>query len=124
MIKITARRMKSPAGTFQIPIPYEIEGEYFNVTIDKPHKPRSTGPGSQNHKLNGIIQMVCKETGNDFDTVKGYVKHQAMAMGYPFDTIGGVAVPWSEARSSVDQCSLLIQAALQLAAELGIVGEV
>jgi len=90
------------------------------VTITKPFRPRSTGPLSQNHHLNGHIQEICMETGNDFDAVKTWVKQQAIARGYPFETSRGVAVPKSEAYASVEECAILIDVVHQLAAELGI----
>lgn len=85
-------------------------------------RPRSTGPRSQNHRLNGYIQQIAVETGETFDTVKWHVKKEAVTMGYPFTTSRwGEVVPKSEARATVAECSLLIDEVERLAAELGIV---
>ncbi len=82
--------------------------------------PRSTGEGSQNHHVNGHIQTIARETGNDFDTVKAWVKMEAVGQGYPFKTFRGAVVPQSEALSSVAECGILIDVTHRLAAELNI----
>ena len=81
---------------------------------------RSTGPYSQNHHLNGHIAGICKDTGNDFETVKSWVKREAIGQGYPFDSFKGKVIPKSEARASVAECAILIEVAHRLAAELNI----
>lgn len=103
------------------------------VTVESPFRPRTTGAGSQNHMLNAIIQQICMETGQDFHTTKEYIKSKAVEMGYPMlerKCAHGLepVMDWygnprgiSEADSSVEQCSLLIESAIQLATELGIV---
>ena len=107
-----------------------------NVTIEEPFRPRTTGVGSQNHALNWIIQVICQETGQDFQTTKEYIKSKAVEMGYPMLTrkrmekgqiVEEVITDWygnprgiSEADSSVEQCSILIDCAIMLATELGI----
>jgi hypothetical protein len=83
-------------------------------------RPRTTGPYSQNHHINGEIMQICKETGNDFETVKLWAKRAAMAEGYPFDQFRGVAIPWSETRIDRLQAGILIETIHRLAAELGI----
>ena len=83
-------------------------------------KPRTVGQGSQNHRANGFIAQIAKETGNSFDVVKMYCKVQAIDRGYPFDTIRGTVVPWSESRLDTRQAGMLIDAIEQLAAEEGI----
>jgi len=60
------------------------------------------------------------ETGNDFDTVKIWIKTEAMGQGYPFETFKGRTVPQSESKASVAECAILIEVAHRLAAELGI----
>lgn len=103
------------------------------VTIEKPFTPRTTGYKSQNHALNGYIQQICMETGQDFSTTKNYIKQMAIAMGYPVKTRKlpngcvedvqdwfGNPVGISEADASKEECSLLIECAVQLASELGI----
>lgn len=107
------------------------------VTIEKPFRPRTTGYKSQNHCLNWIIQVICQETGQDFQTTKEYIKSKAVEMGYPMLTrkrmekgqmVEEVITDWygnprgiSEADSSVSECSILIESAMMLATELGIV---
>lgn len=103
------------------------------VTVESPFRPRTTGGGSQNHMLNWIVQKICQETGQDFKTTKEYIKSRAVEMGYPMlerKCAHGLepVLDWygnprgiSEADSSVEQCSLLIESAIQLATELGIV---
>lgn len=102
------------------------------VTIEKPFRPRTTGYKSQNHALNGFIQQICMETGQDFASTKSYIKQRAIEMGYPRlaqRTVRGIedVTDWwgnpvgiSEADASIQDCSLLIECAVQLAAELGI----
>jgi hypothetical protein len=92
-----------------------------HVKIAKPHKPRSTGPGSQNHHLNGHIQQIAMHTGDYFDDVKLHIKRIAVSMGYPHKTnTWGEMVPISERDATTDDCSLLIEAAHLVASELDI----
>lgn len=106
------------------------------VTLESPFRPRTTGVGSQNRAINGIIQQICVETGQDFQTTKEYVKSRAVEMGYPiltkkvmkngqiedepvtdwYGNIRGI----SEADSSVEECAILIECAIMVASELGI----
>mgnify|MGYP000941707915 FL=1 len=88
--------------------------------IAPPRKLRTTGERSQNHHLNGHIQQICVETGNDFAAVKAVIKQMAVSMGYPFRTFRGMVIPYSEAESSVQECAILIEAVHRLAAEEGI----
>jgi len=99
---------------------------WFVCTIENMKRPRSTGEKSQGNHFNGHIQAICKDTGNDFDDVKKYVKHKAVSRGYPmlknpdmFGNIRGI----SEADASVEECGLLIEQVHQLASELGIILE-
>ena len=84
-------------------------------------RPRTTGDKSQSHHVNGHIAQICKETGNDFDTVKLWCKREAISEGYPHDTFHGVIIPWSETRLDTFQAGILIETIHRLAAELGIV---
>jgi len=113
-----------------------VEDLTVKVTIEPPFRPRTTGYKSQNHCFNGILQIICQETGQDFQTTKEYVKSRAVEMGYPMLTkrkvgAGGVTeevvTDWygnprgiSEADSSVSECAILIECAMMLASELGI----
>lgn len=102
---------------------------YLEITIENIKRRRSTGEKSQNHHLNGHIQTICEETGNEFEDVKKHVKQMAINMGYPMKMKGGDVVldMWgspigvSEAESTVEQCAMLIECVHMLAAELGII---
>jgi hypothetical protein len=104
-------------------------GGYITVKLDSPHRPRSTGPRSQNHRLNGFVSQLCDATGNDFDDIKLFVKRRAMRRGLPPKSTGGKVVyskvdgeplPISEADMSVEQCGWVISEIEQLAAEEGV----
>ena len=96
--------------------------DYVLVTMQPPKRPRTTGEGSQNHLLNGIIVQICEETGNDYDSVKDAVKMIAVdQFAYPYKTIGGRLIPQRERDCSTDECAKLIEAAQMLAADLGII---
>lgn len=96
--------------------------DYISVSLTKPFKPRTTGPNSQNHKLNGMIMQLCNYTGNDYDSVKYCIKMLAVEqLGYPFKELGGRLLPKGEHECSTEECSLLIEAAYLLGAELGFV---
>ena len=95
---------------------------YVLVTFQPPKKPRTTGPDSQSHHLNGHIMQICEETGNDYDTVKDAVKMIAVEnLGYPYRTIAGRVIAQRERECSTTECALLIEAAHMLAAELEII---
>lgn len=104
---------------------------YLTLTLDVPKRPRTVGEKSQNRAINGYIQQICKETGNDFDDVKLYCKTEALSRGYPFKVndkgeiitslTTGEPVPESESKISVEEASVLIETIVQLASELGIV---
>lgn len=96
--------------------------DYVLVTMQPPKRPRTTGEGSQNHLLNGIIVQICEETGNDYDSVKDAVKMIAVEQfAYPYKTIGGRLIPQRERDCSTDECAKLIEAAHVLAVELSII---
>lgn len=98
--------------------------DYVAVTLARPYKPRTTGPDSQNHMLNGNIMQIVNETGNDYETVKYCVKMIAVEqLGYPFQTVAGHVVPKRERDCNTEECSKLIEASFMLAAELGIILE-
>lgn len=101
---------------------HEKHGDFVQVTIERPYKPRSTGPNSQNHKLNAIIHELCEETGNTYDMVKYCIKMQAVEeLGYPYETMDGHILPKGEHETNTAECSKLIEAAYLLAADLHIV---
>jgi hypothetical protein len=103
---------------------------YVSVRLDAPHRPLSTGPRSQNHRLNGFVSQFCNATGNDFEDIKLFVKRRAMRRGLPakssaggkvvYSKVDGEPLPISEADMSVEQCGWVIAEIEQLAAEEGV----
>lgn len=92
----------------------------LDIELATPGRPRSTGPDSQNHRINGFIQQICVAKGLEFDALKYYCKYKAIERGYPFDTVGDFVVPWSESRINTVQAGLLIDTIEQVAAEQGV----
>ena len=96
--------------------------DYVAVTLSRPYSPRTTGPKSQNHHLNGHIMQICNETNNDYEVVKYCVKMIATEqMGYPFQTIAGHVVPKRESDCNTEECAKLIEASHVLAAQMGVI---
>ena len=96
--------------------------DYVAVTLARPYSPRTTGPKSQNHHLNGHIMQICNETNNDYEVVKYCVKMIATEqMGYPFQTIAGHIVPKRESDCNTEECAKLIEASHVLAAQMGVI---
>ena len=107
-------------------IPYErvdkvsamlADSHYLQVDIRKPGRPRTTGEKSQNHAINGAIQIIARETGNEFDDVKLAIKHKAVSRGYPFATVLGQIIPASEATLTTEQAGILLDTIIQFCAE-------
>jgi hypothetical protein len=89
----------------------------FLVKITRARNPRSTGDKSQNHHINGHVQQIAQETGNDYEDVKNEAKMLAIKYGYPFDTLpNGWTVPKSEADLDTVQAGYLIEALHEIAA--------
>ena len=100
----------------------EKNNGYVLVTFQPPKRPRTTGPYSQNHHLNGHIMQICNETSNSYDAIKYCVKMLAAEeMGYPYDIIDGHIWPKGESECSTDECAKLIEAAHVWAAQHGII---
>lgn len=97
-----------------------LSGGIAVCTFKKWYRARSTGPHSQNRHINSHIAQIAEATGNDFDTVKTWCKVEAISSGYPFDTLKGLIVPWSETRIDRIQAAILIDTIHRLAAELSI----
>jgi hypothetical protein len=94
---------------------------YLNVRFDLPHRPRTTGWKSQNHRINGFIQQMSAATGNDFDALKMVCKREAISEGYPFQTLpNGEVWPKSEAGISIEEATILINTIQRIAAEYNI----
>ena len=96
--------------------------DYVSVTLARPFKPRTTGPESQNHHLNGHIIQICNETQNSYDAIKYCIKMLAVEeMGYPYEIIDGHIWPKGESDSSTEECGKLIDAVHVWAALHGII---
>lgn len=96
--------------------------DYVAVTMARPYSPRTTGPKSQNHHLNGHIMQLCQETGHTYDEVKYWVKMKAAEMyGYPTTTVGAYEMPKPEHECNTEECAMLIEAAHDCAAMIGCV---
>lgn len=118
--------LKLPSyAAYIVPKIAQTNPEYMQVEIRKIGKPRTTGVGSQNHAINGYCQQIAVSTGQDFDTVKAAMKHEALGAGYPYDTetLTGKPQPWSESRINTDQAAILIDTIKRIAAEFNIVLE-
>lgn len=97
-------------------------GRQYRFTAKEIRPGRSTGPHSQSAHFNGHVQQICEETGNDFAAVKMYIKHEAMAIGWPHNTLpNGDALPVSETDVDTKQCAAGIEACHILAGDLGII---
>ena len=96
---------------------------YFKIDIQKPYPNRTTGEGSQNNKFYALVTEICKETGNDIEDVKDALKERAIKRNYPYSVnkMTGRIRPYSTTQVDTKQMSALIEEALQLCAELGIV---
>jgi hypothetical protein len=103
---------------------------FYCVTLDVPHKPRTTGEKSQNHAINGFCQQIAKAMGWEFEDVKTYAKQRAIKYGYPiqYDEDDKARTdPWgnvygvSETELSTTEAGYLIDALHEIAAENGIV---
>lgn len=139
-----AKRIKTGKDCiFSISVPEFMKFEYrelvkkgqpndlYHVIIENVKKKRSTGPLSQNHHLNGHCMQISKETGQDFETVKLYLKRKAITNGLRIKTkpngeivysiIDGEPVPISESEMSVEECAWCIEEAHALSIELGII---
>ncbi|MEN6296981.1 MAG: hypothetical protein ABFC92_03420 [Rectinema sp.] len=133
-----------PTGTLEIAsfsIPRIYQPEYRELVTLSPNrldlelsihkKPRSTGPYSQGNHLNGHIRQICKETGNEFEDVKLYIKRAAMKRGLRWKTkpngdivyslIDLEPMPISEVDMTSEECSWCIEETHILAAEYGII---
>lgn len=98
---------------------------YMTITLDKPYKSRTTGEGSQNNLFYALVTEICKETGNDLEDVKDAVKERAIKRGYPYkvNPINNQIKPFSTTQVNTVEMGYLIDEAIQLCAELGIVLE-
>lgn len=94
---------------------------YVSITLDIPHKPRTTGDQSQSHAINGYISQITKVTGDDFDYVKMYCKRKAVSKGYPTTvTQLGETIPKSESLIDTIEAGYLIDTIKEVGAFVGI----
>jgi len=103
----------------------KTDGRY-TVSIKSPRKVRSTGKGSQNHRVNGFCQQIATSTGQPFDDIKKRAKQLAVDMGYPilsddagnpiYDLWGNVQGVSEGDDISTTECIYLIDAVEQIAA--------
>lgn len=106
---------------------YELAKEKSNgfCTVDfgRVYRSRTTGKGSQNNKFYAIVTEICQETGNDIEDVKDALKERAIKRGYPYrvNKMTGRIRPASTTEINTVEMSYLIDEAIQLCAELGIV---
>ena len=139
---IQRQRTGSPESmAFEVPKSRRVEyrefiikahpADRFDLVLSTPRKKRTTGPWSQNHRLNGHCAQIAQETGQDFDTVKLYCKRAAIKRGLPlkigpngdpvYSILDGEPVPISESEMDTIQCGWVIEEVNILAAELGII---
>ena len=91
------------------------------VKFSKPHKPRSTGPRSQNSHTWGHCTQIAKELGMEIYEVEYIAKYRAIKRGYPVSTHLGMMIPKSQADIDTVECGYLIEEYHQIAAENNIV---
>jgi len=105
---------------------FEKKGGYCSFEISPPKRKRSTGKNSQGNHFNGHCQTIAESTGQPFNSVKEYIKSQAITRGYPMllDDKGnpildnyGHNFGISEAVCTVEECNLLIDEVHQFADE-------
>lgn len=95
---------------------------YARIEISPPYRPRTTGAGSQNSKIWGMIQQIAEATGNDVQDVEDAVKERALKRGYPYkmNPLTGRPRPASMTTINTVEAGMLIEELYQLAAELEI----
>ena len=94
-------------------------GGYVKLEMSPPYKPRTTGEGSQNSKIWGMIQQIAEVTGNELSDIEDAVKERAVKRGYPYkvNPITGKIKPVSMTTINTVEASYLIEELYQLAAE-------
>lgn len=128
MIDFTERfRVQIGFITFRIPDGYQgaidllaEKNERLTVSISKPRKPRTTGPGSQNNASWGMMAQIARETGHEVYEIEYLAKYRAIKRGYPVNTCLGVPVPKSQKGIDTIENGYLIDELQMIAAENGI----
>lgn len=97
-------------------------GGYCTIDVTRPYKSRSN---QQNRMFWGIVQQIAFETGNDLEDVEEAVKERAAKRGYPMkvNNLTGKPKPESMTKVNTVEMGYLLEEAMQLASELGIVVE-
>ena len=122
-------KLEKPSRVYNEKLSKLIEGcksGYVKVRFEKPHKPRTTGEGSQNNLVWKLISIIACYVGDDSpnfkDTEEG-LKERALAHGYPYhiNKLTGKIIPESMTKIDTVQCSALIEASYEIIAELGII---
>jgi hypothetical protein len=88
---------------------------YLSLSVDLPHKPRSTGWKSQNHHLFGHAAQIGEELGYDRREMVYIIA--GMTNGWPMAEYKGVMMPRSESVISSEVASEAIEVAHRIAAE-------
>ena len=98
---------------------------FLTVDIKKPYRSRTTGKGSQNNYFYALVTQICVETGNDMEDVKDALKERACSRGYPYriNKLSGTLKPYSTTEVNTVEMGILIDEAIKLCVELGIVIE-
>jgi hypothetical protein len=93
---------------------------YLKVDLQKPYKSRSS---QQNRMFWGIVQQIAGETGNDLEDIEQAIKERACKRGYNYriNKLTGRIKPYSMTEVDTVQMGYLLDEAIQLCAELGIV---
>jgi len=94
--------------------------DYVTVTFESPHKPRTTGKGSQNSHAWGHCTQIARAIGVELYEVEYIAKVRAIKRGYPVSLKLGIPVPYSQSNISTEECAYLIEEYHQIAAENGI----
>lgn len=97
-------------------------GGYMKLEISPPYRQRSTGQGSQNNKIWGMITQICKETGYNAADMEEYAKKRATVRGYPYtvNPLTGDIKYASMADINTVEASYLIDELYVIAAEAGV----
>jgi len=98
----------------------EKTGDVYTLEIEPFKKPRTTGPFSQSHHINGHVQQLAAAAGTSFEIMKRYVKIRAAELGYPSEIWHGIVEPKSEAKATVEEAIMLIDAAHLIATEINV----
>lgn len=97
-------------------------GGYVKLELSAPYPPRTTGVGSQNNKIWGMITQICRKTGYSVDNMEEYAKKRATVRGYPYtvNPLTGDIKYASMTEISTVEASYLIEELYVIAAESGV----